>query len=52
MDITTLTEQELKALAFDEIQRRDLAVQNLQLIVEQLNKLNQKDNGTTEEDSN
>ena len=39
MDITQLTEVELKALAFDEIQKIEMAKANLNLIAEQLLKV-------------
>lgn len=38
LDITKLTETELKALAFDEIQKRDLAQQNIQIISTELDR--------------
>jgi hypothetical protein len=36
MDITNMSEQELKAMAYDEMQRRDIATQNLDIINKEL----------------
>lgn len=41
MDISKMSETELKAMAFDEMQRRDIAVQNIELIMQELNKRRQ-----------
>lgn len=38
MDITAMDEKELKALAYDEILRKDQAQQNLQIIAQELRK--------------
>ena len=38
MDITKMTEQELKALAFDLIQQRELAQANLAAVVQEIEK--------------
>ena len=47
-----MTEQELKALAFDEVQKRDMAANNLQVILQQLQNLTERKNGTKEKDRN
>lgn len=38
MDITKMNETELKALAFEEMQKRDAASQNIELILQELSK--------------
>ena len=38
MDITKMSDTELKALAFDETQKRDVAAQNVELIMQELAK--------------
>ncbi|GEM_PF-2596119 len=38
MDISKLSEQELKAMAFDEMQKRDAAAQNVEIITQELAK--------------
>ena len=37
MNIKDMSEQELKALAFDEVNKRDIASSNLNLIIQELN---------------
>ncbi len=44
MDISKMSETELKALAFDEMQKRDLASQNVDLIMQELTKRAQSQN--------
>jgi len=38
MDLTKLSDTELKALAFEEIQKREVAAQNIQVILAELEK--------------
>lgn len=48
MDITKLTTEQLKALAYDEMVKIQIAQNNLQLIQQQMDKLLKEENGITD----
>ncbi len=49
MNITELSDIELKALAFEQIAQRDQSTQNLELIVSELSKRNKQSNNVPKE---
>ena len=51
MDISKMTDTQLKALAFEEMQKRDAASQNIELILQELAKRAQENKKTSKNKS-